>query len=78
MSCEVGPGLLITLVVNGSDGLLQGSNRVNEGAVEIRKIFDRGNDVLIDHVYHAHRLNLYGSNIVGEHDGLASSAFLRC
>ena len=74
MSCKVGLGLLIALVVDRSDGFLQSGHRISEGFLEGREVFDRGDDVLVDHVNHAHRLNLYGSHIVCEHDRLTGSA----
>ena len=78
MSCKVGLGLLIALVVDRSDGFLQSGHRISEGFLEGREVFDRGDDVLVDHVDHAHGLDLYGSDIVGKHDGLAGSALLGC
>lgn len=61
-----------------SDSFLQSSHRVSEGFVEGRELFDRGDNVLVDHVDHAHSLDLYGPDIVGEHDGLAGGALLGC
>ena len=74
MSRKVSLRLFIALVVHRSDGLLQGDNRFNEGLLELRQVFYRGNDVLVDHVNHAHCLDLHGAHIVCEHDGLTGGA----